>query len=70
MSQERTVQHLQTISTPGMSVSCKRDCQYSAQRNSHLNFAVGLVDAVLQPPEGQVKFLGKSFKEIQITEVL
>lgn len=35
-----------------------------------VDFAIGLVDSVLHLPHGQVKFLGRIFKEIQFTEVL
>jgi len=34
-----------------------------------VDFPVRLVDSVLHFPDGQVKFLGKFFEEIQITEI-
>ena len=35
-----------------------------------MDFPVGLVDSVHHLPDGQVKFPGKNFEEIQITGVL
>ena len=34
------------------------------------DFAVGLVDSVLHLPDGQMKFFGKIFEEIQIAVLL